>query len=84
MKSFLIILNLILFFNIKSKLSDDYLEYRKYLVEKINNLHTTWKAELNPKDIRPLLGVPLDPETKCYSNKRSPRKFRFKNRIFIL
>ena len=70
MKSLFFLLNLIIFLTIKTELSDEYLKRQINLVERINNLHTTWKAELNPTDVRPLLGVFLDPETKLFTKER--------------
>ena len=70
MKSFLLFLILILFLTIKAELSEEYLKHQQDIVEKVNNLHTTWKAELNPIDARPLLGVLLDPETKLFAKER--------------
>ena len=70
MKSFLLFVILILFLTIKAELSEEYLKHQQDIVEKVNNLHTTWKAELNPIDVRPLLGVLLDPETKLFAKER--------------
>ena len=44
-------------------LSQENLQYQTNLVNKINSLKTTWKAELYPIDIKPLLGVPINLET---------------------
>ena len=71
MKSYLILFNLLLLFIfVTNKLSDEYLEYHQNLVDKINNLHTTWKAKLNTVDVRPLLGVLLDEKTKSFKKER--------------
>jgi cathepsin B len=51
-------------------LTEDYLQHHKNIVKKINSLRTTWKAELYPIDVRPLLGVLLDPETKTFTKER--------------
>ena len=65
---------LILFFislSINSKyISDEYLSYQKELVKKINSHKTTWKAKLFPVDIRPLLGVLINPETNTFYEER--------------
>jgi cathepsin B len=71
MKSFILIFNILLVFILaKEHLSGKHLRHQKKLVKKINNLHTTWKAELYPFDIKSNLGVLLDPETKSFKNPR--------------
>ena len=61
---------LLLLISQSKSLSTDYLQNQKKLVEKVNSLNTTWKAELFPTDIRPLLGVPIDFETKLFAKER--------------
>ena len=71
MKSFIILITLLLVFNIKSEyLSKEYFQHQQDLVDKINNLHTTWKAEVYPVNVKPLLGVLLDPDTKTFTKER--------------
>ena len=70
MKNFLIWLSFLFLIVQTEYLSENYLEYNRKLVEKINSQKTTWKAKLNPIDIRPLLGVPLEPETKTFKEPR--------------
>ena len=67
MKNLPIIITFLFFIYITSKeLSQEYLTYQENLVKKINSLKTTWKAELYPEDIRPLLGVLINPETNNF------------------
>ena len=61
---------LLLLISQSKSLSTVYLQNQKKLVEKVNSLNTTWKAELFPTDIRPLLGVPIDFETKLFAKER--------------
>ena len=71
MKSFIILITLLLVFNIKSEyLSKEYFQHQQDLVDKINNLHTTWKAEVYPVNVKPLLGVLIDPDTKTFTKER--------------
>ena len=63
--TFLLILNIL-----TDNLSEDYLLHHKNIVKRINSLRTTWKAELYPIDVRSLLGVLLDPETKTFTKGR--------------
>ena len=51
-------------------LSQENLQYQTNLVNKINSLKTTWKAELYPIDIKPLLGVPINLETSDFLQER--------------
>ena len=61
----------LIFLNIHSKfLKSEYLQHQKNIVERINSLNTTWKAELYPIDIRPLLGVPIDFNSKLFTKER--------------
>ena len=61
----------LIFLNIHSKfLKSEYLQHQKNIVERINSLNTTWKAELYPIDIRPLLGVPIDFNSKSFTKER--------------
>ena len=71
MKTFSLFLIALFLFNINSQyLSEEQLNYQRNLVSKINSLKTTWKAELYPHDIKPLLGVLLDPETNTFQKER--------------
>ena len=71
MKTFSLFLISLFLFNINSQyLSEEQLNYQRNLVSKINSLKTTWKAELYPHDIKPLLGVLLDPETNTFQKER--------------
>ena len=71
MKNFSIFLIFFLFISIHSEyLSSEQLSHQRDLVNKINSLKTTWKAELYPIDIKPLLGVLLDSETNEFQKER--------------
>ena len=60
-----------LFLNINSKyLSEEELTHQQNLVTKINSLKITWTAEVYPIDVKPLLGVLLDPETNSFQKER--------------
>ena len=61
----IIILFISLSTNSKS-ISQEYLSHQKDLVKKINSQKTTWKAKIHPVDIRPLLGVLINPETNSF------------------
>ena len=61
---------LILYIIHSKYLSTEYLSQQKNIVERINSLNTTWKAELYPLDVRPLLGVPINFQTKSFSKER--------------
>ena len=66
-----ILIYFIIIYIIYSKyLSNKYLENQKNIVDRINSLNSTWKAELYPLDIRPLLGVPIDFPTKSFLKER--------------
>ena len=70
-KNLYLLILLFISFSINSKyISDEYLSYQKELVKKINSHKTTWKAKLFPVDIRPLLGVLINPETNTFYEER--------------
>ena len=70
-KNLYLLILLFISFSINSKyISQEYLSYQKELVKKINSHKTTWKAKLFPVDIRPLLGVLINPETNTFYEER--------------